>query len=558
MTACKDNDLTRISSQGFEFTVTVENVFTDHDFKNSGAFGGITPGSSVSFQFNAGVDAYLSFATMFTASNDMFFAPLENGIKLYENREPITGDITSEVLFWDAGTEVNEEPGSGANQPGRQTGPDMGMDQNGNVELLDDAEAAGDDTFGLFGTESQFIRVMAEHDGGTLFTITIVNEHTSDVTIDGNTISPVNLSSGVWVIHSVDQAPLFVDGQPSSEGLEDIAEDGSNAVLDSDLQANSGFVSNFSRGAYSVGTENTLFTMGSPASDALEVLAEDGDPSGFTNVFDIPVGSTTPSAISPGQSYEFTFNALEGDNLSLATMLIESNDYLIGLNSIPLFNTDGSPINGDLTQSLNLYDAGTEIDEFSGAGNNQPGRQTGPNTGPDENGVVVLETNPNGTQNNIPAYLSVSISSSGGSGATLGVRLVTIDPINDEVTIQNFGTDPIDISGYRMCSRFSYSSNLTELGSAQLDFMLEENETVTFSWNMNDNSSDVGLYLPSSGTAAFSDATQMVDFMQYNGSNGRESEANLAGIWEPGTSVSGQGPFNYIGNGAQDGVQFWQ
>ena len=52
----------------------------------------------------------LSLTTMMGQSNDWFYAPVESGIPLFENGNPISGDITSQIILWDAGTEVNQEP----------------------------------------------------------------------------------------------------------------------------------------------------------------------------------------------------------------------------------------------------------------------------------------------------------------------------------------------------------------------------------------------------------------------------------------------------------------
>ncbi|KKL45544.1 hypothetical protein LCGC14_2354640, partial [marine sediment metagenome] len=53
---------------------------------------------------------------MLAATNDVFFAPKDEGIALFdENGNPISGDITDQVYLWDAGTEVNEEPAIGPN-----------------------------------------------------------------------------------------------------------------------------------------------------------------------------------------------------------------------------------------------------------------------------------------------------------------------------------------------------------------------------------------------------------------------------------------------------------
>jgi hypothetical protein len=95
--------------------------------------GPIGPGGVFEFTFVAKPGMKLSLTTMFGQSNDWFYAPEPAGIKLFENGKPISGDITSKLVLWDAGTEKDEEPGIGANQGPRQKGPNTGDAQNGNV-----------------------------------------------------------------------------------------------------------------------------------------------------------------------------------------------------------------------------------------------------------------------------------------------------------------------------------------------------------------------------------------------------------------------------------------
>src|SRR6201981_1484139 len=90
--------------------------------------GDIWPGDAFEFKVTAKPGERLTIATMFVQSNDLFYAPREDGIALFDaSGNPIRGDITSQILLWDAGTEVNEEPGLGptqaALQAGRNTGP---------------------------------------------------------------------------------------------------------------------------------------------------------------------------------------------------------------------------------------------------------------------------------------------------------------------------------------------------------------------------------------------------------------------------------------------------
>jgi hypothetical protein len=50
---------------------------------------------------------------MMGQSNDWFYGPSDSGIELFKNGKPISGDITSQIILWNAGTEVNQEPGIG-------------------------------------------------------------------------------------------------------------------------------------------------------------------------------------------------------------------------------------------------------------------------------------------------------------------------------------------------------------------------------------------------------------------------------------------------------------
>lgn len=83
---------------------------------------------------------YLSFATMLVQSNDMFLAPAGGGIPLFDDEgEPIAGQfVTDKLLFWDAGTEINEVLGEGANQAPRQLSANIGpKDENATVRPAD-------------------------------------------------------------------------------------------------------------------------------------------------------------------------------------------------------------------------------------------------------------------------------------------------------------------------------------------------------------------------------------------------------------------------------------
>ncbi|MXY84439.1 MAG: hypothetical protein F4Y91_20885 [Gemmatimonadetes bacterium] len=156
------------------------------------------------------------------------------------------------------------------------------------------------------------------------------------------------LAPGAWVAQR-GGTPFFTDGQPDrGDGLEALAEDGSPAELAANLPENSG-------------------------------------------VFATPVGADGPGPLTPGNAYEFTFVARPGDRLSFATMYVQSNDLFLapGDTGIALF-TDDQPISGDITDQIDLWDAGTEVNEEPGVGENQAPRQAAANTGADEGGTVRL------------------------------------------------------------------------------------------------------------------------------------------------------------------------
>jgi len=108
-------------------------------------------------------------------------------------------------------------------------------------------------------------------------------------------------------------------------------------------------------------------------------------------VFNTPVGATDPAPAFPSDSYSFSITAMVGYNLSFATMFVQSNDLFIGPDGagIALFDENDSPISGDITMYVNLWDAGTEVNQEPGIGGHQAPRQADKNTGTDEMGSVM-------------------------------------------------------------------------------------------------------------------------------------------------------------------------
>ncbi|MEL6674258.1 MAG: spondin domain-containing protein [Bacteroidota bacterium] len=389
LVACK-TETPQATTASFE--VRIENLLQAKTFASKGTFGLLQPGETATADFQAGPGDYLSFATMFVQSNDLFYGFDDTGLALYDqDGNAVTGDVTGAVDLWDSGTEVNEEPGVGLNQAPRQSGPDTGPAENAQVQLL----ANVGDGFNYPSDES-VIRVSLAHDGATGFTLTIEN-----ISASSNLPSP--LAPGLWAIHP-SGVKLFTDGEVSSPGIEALAEDGNNAILDEAITPETGYFSPFAPGVFAIHTaDQVIFADGqADFGEGLEVLAEDGDPASLNDaisvkegvsaygIFNTPEGASAPGPLLENGVYTFTFDAEDGDYLSFATMLVQTNDlfYGFGENGLPLFR-NGEAISGDYTAEVDLWDAGTEVNEYPGAGPNQPIRGGG-NSGDAENGTVSI------------------------------------------------------------------------------------------------------------------------------------------------------------------------
>ncbi len=138
------------------------------------------------------------------------------------------------------------------------------------------------------------------------------------------------------------------------------------------------------------------------------------------------------------------------------------------------------------------------------------------------------------------------------------VRMVALDETTQEVTIRNFGTGTVDVSGYQMCRQpgtYRALSALTIVGGGDLTLSPGEEVTLVYTFILEDGTG-IGLYLNNLG---FGNSANMADYMQYKGVAGvREIVAVGAGIWTAGTFASGDsGPYVYTGDGSQNGAAFW-
>jgi hypothetical protein len=116
------------------------NISVGADAKPVGASaeGPLSPGQKYEFQIEAQPGQVLSTAWMFGQSNDLFYSN-DRPIALFDGAgRPVSGDMTAQLSLWDAGTEVNEEPGLGPNQGPRQATPDAGIVQQQGIDHVRD------------------------------------------------------------------------------------------------------------------------------------------------------------------------------------------------------------------------------------------------------------------------------------------------------------------------------------------------------------------------------------------------------------------------------------
>ena len=371
------------------FTIRVENVSGGSDVRRTVVFntptgaaepGPLLRGSSYEALVAAAPGERISFATMFVQSNDWFIAPGESGIELYDAEgNPISGDITDQLVVLDGGTEVDQTPGEGADQAPRQAGPDTGdADPDNTVRIVDGRDAAA------------YLAVDVQPADPGYFTVTITN-------VSENAATPTPFAPGVVVTHA-GQNPLFVIGDADlGAGLEALAEDGNPGPLAESLASIATLptpIAPVAAVVHHADDGNPIFTGGTATrADGLEGLAEDGGPGGLVDSIGaiaaaVPVGGTDPGPIFPGEYYEFTIEGHAGDRLSLAAMFVQSNDWFFALDGIDLYDGD-NPLDGDITDLVTLWDAGTEADQTPGVGSNQAPRQAGPNTGPADDDETV-------------------------------------------------------------------------------------------------------------------------------------------------------------------------
>jgi hypothetical protein len=331
----KDNDVMPQPN-----TITIENVLNSRPLVESGAFKGagtppvVFPGQSVSFSFSAAKNQRLTFATMYGWSNDLFFAPVNPGIKLYnDDGTPITGDVSAQIKLWDNGTRVNQKPGMAVTHPG-----------TAETTAKNIKEVAGMDDYGnTYLAASQLMKVSLAYNGNSTFTVTIMNN-------SGGTANETPFSPGVWAISYVAGGnlllaePIYSSGKPAANGLTNLSEAGDNAVLSTYLTGQTGIFTPLSPVLVVVydGGQNPFFKPGeNDRGEGLKDLAQKGNADnlaaalknkpGVKNVYVLKDATNTVllPRIGEGSGGKLSqlLNVKPGDRIAIATMYGFSNDW---------------------------------------------------------------------------------------------------------------------------------------------------------------------------------------------------------------------------------------
>lgn len=367
-TSCDDDDNDKHGDNASIFSL--ENVTTLKDFVQSGTFEGqgstgdiIAPGESVRFTFNAAKGQTLMFATGYGYSNDLFFAPANPGIALYNaDGTPVTGDVSSQVKLWDNGTRVNVKPGPSIAHPGTA--------ENGSVTQVNGTDAQGN----TYPEASAMMKLNLTYDKTkSEFTLSIMN-------LSNNTANETPFSPGVWVVSNVldgevlNDKPFFIPGEKSSAELTKLAENGDEDPLQDVVEDKTGIITTLSPAVVVIytGDVNPIYALDAKdPGNGLKTLAQTGNVNPLKealakmpNVRNVYVAGN--SAVYPGNKVEVQYSAYKGDKLTFATMFGYSNDW---------FYSTGSSVTAlaakDITGDIRLLDDGSAVSQFPGAGNAQ-------------------------------------------------------------------------------------------------------------------------------------------------------------------------------------------
>lgn len=357
--ACDDDDN---PAPGTRPTIELKNMVAVKNYVQSGTIDAVAPGASTTFSFHAGKGQRLMFAAMYSYSNDLFVAPENPGIELFDDAGvPRTGVVANALKLWDNGTRVNEAPGPGVVHPG--------VAQEGVVTEVNGTDSEGH----TYPAASALMQVSLEFDAvKSLFTCTITNT-------SGNTSNETPFSGGVYVVSNVidgdlvAKTPFFNRDQKSGVELTALAENGDTAPLYQLVAGQTGIITTLQSAIVVVytGDTNPIYQLGQKdAQLGLSALAQRGDPKPLRESL-----SKVPQArhiyimdhtAQPGESLQCTYEAAENEKVAFAAMFGYSNDWFFA-NGVAL----DALTKGDVTSKTVLLDDGTAVNQYPGAGNAQ-------------------------------------------------------------------------------------------------------------------------------------------------------------------------------------------
>jgi hypothetical protein len=356
-------------------TITIENVLNSKPLVESGTFQGtgtppvILPGQSVTIKFSAAKGEALSFTTMYGWSNDLFFAPANPGILVYDGSGmPIEGDVSSQIKLWDNGTRINQMPGAAVTHPGTA--------EPANITEVKGSDAQGNS----YLAASALMQATLKYDGNSYFTLTLKNT-------SGGTANETPFSPGVWAVSYIvggnllSPTPLYSEGMPTANGLTSIAEMGDNMPLSTYIKTKTGIFTPLSPILLVVynGIDNPIFKAGeNDRGEGLKRLAQQGNATDLAAFLKTKPGvksvyvlaAPTSTVLLPiingaaGSSVSQELTVASGDRLAIATMYGFSNDWFF----TSMDNGVDPSQKGDISSTVKLYDNGTALDQFPGAG----------------------------------------------------------------------------------------------------------------------------------------------------------------------------------------------
>ena len=192
------------------------------------------------------------------------------------------------------------------------------------------------------------------------FTVTITNVSTPGLIGTDRAMGTVPLSPPAWAVFTGDD-PMFTPGGTANEGTERIAEDGFPMAMVAMLMGTS------------------------------RVSAHGANES--------PGGPDNGPALFAGEGVSFSIMARPGDKFQFETMFVQSNDWFYAFRDggLALFNGT-TPVNGDVTDRLLVYDAGTEEDTAPGTGPHQKPVQDpmATNVGPADDNTTIRPASESG------------------------------------------------------------------------------------------------------------------------------------------------------------------